>query len=551
MKSKIFRNIFFTSVVLLVCCTLLITAFMYNSFTRESIEEVKTESAYLLAGYEKNGMEYAQATAMAGPNRITVIAADGNVIFDSNNDESTMEIHKDRPEIKSAFERGSGESVRNSETSGKRTYYYALLASDGNVVRVAATMMDMTKVISETGLLAVFTLAVATAIAFFISKKSTNNIIKPINDIDPVNPRRETAYEELSPLLSRMEHQNKKIEQQISQLKEARSEFTEITKRMSEALVIFSHEGKVLSANRSAKLLFDTEEMNGKDFFRLSLDTDYTECVKAALNGKASTVKLTKDSLIYRLTLSPVMGDRGYGALLFADDITAEEKAEELRHQFSANVSHELKTPLTTIMGTAELIQTGIAHAQDCPKLAEKIHKESKRLLLLIEDIIKLSRMDEGAKIGEMTQCELLAMADEVADSLFAKAESAGVTLQVKGIRKIIKGIPTLLNEMLYNLCDNAIKYNNKGGSATITVTEIGEKPAVIVSDNGIGIPKQDQEHIFERFYRVDKSRSKETGGTGLGLSIVKHTAQIHGAELKVESELDKGTSITVIFNNI
>ena len=547
MKARIFWAVFLTSAVILTVSSVIIMFSIYQGFTRENMTEVKIEATYVRTGYEQNGITYTDAVAEAGPNRITVISKEGKVLCDSYNDTSLMESHTDRPEIIDAFKRGWGESVRASETSGENTYYYALLASDGSVVRVASTMVTITEVLTDTATLFTVVLIAGIIISLIISTTVTKAIIEPINKIDPIRPIETGAYEELSPLLIRMDEQNKKINEQMSALEAAKNEFIEITSHMSEALVVFSYDRRVLSANRSARNLFG-KHLTGLSYNELSDDAEYLKAADSAFSGKGSSVKLYSNSRVYRISVDPVKADRGNAAILFAEDITDTERAEQIRKEFSANVSHELKTPLTTIMGAAELMQTGIAPPEDHMRFTSQIYKESKRLLSLIEDIIYLSRLDEGAMDSDMQSCDLYSIAEQVAEDLCTKAENSDIEIKLNGRHRTVMGIPGSIHEMVYNLCDNAIKYNNPGGYVEIGINDENGYPTLYVKDNGIGIAKEYHDRIFERFYRVDKSRSKETGGTGLGLSIVKHAALLHKADLKIDSEPGKGTKISIVF---
>lgn len=547
MKNRIFWSILLTSVLLLIsiCLTLFFT--MYNSFTKENMEEIKLEAEYLLTGYEQGGIEYIKAAAKKGVNRITVISSDGNVVYDSYADTEEMENHLHRTEISEAYSEGVGSDIRSSATSGEKTYYYALRASNGNVVRVAATMDALTKVLSNSVTMFLILLIVSIFAVIIVSTKITAAIIKPINQIDPKRPLETGIYDELSPLLQRMHSQNLKIKDQLKKLEQAKTEFEEITNRMSEALIVFSYEKKVISANKSARELFKGTELEGIACNELSQDEKYLKATEKAFNGSNSSFKLQADDRIFRINITPVKGDKATAAVLFAEDITDSELSEQMRREFSANVSHELKTPLTSIMGAAEIMQAGIAAPEDHPHFISQIHKESKRLLSLIEDIIGLSKLDEGAVGEKFVSCSLKKIAEQTITELTDKAKENGITLRVTEEDAFVQGIESSLHEMIYNLCDNAIKYNNPGGYVEIGVIPSSE-PRIYVKDNGIGIAKEDHNRVFERFYRVDKSRSKQTGGTGLGLSIVKHAAILHNAELEIESELGEGTKISVIF---
>lgn len=549
MRNRIFWSILLTSVLLLTTAGLILIFTMYHSFTDENIEEVKTEAQYLLTGYEQGGTDYLDAAAQKGTNRISLISANGDVIYDSRADITIMQNHTDRTEIADAIENGYGSDIRDSATSGEKSYYYALKASDGNILRVTASMDSMTNVLNKSVTLFLVLLAFGILVVIFVSSKITKAIIRPINTIDPRRPLESDIYDELNPLLVRMDQQNKKIKDQLAALEKAKSDFEDITNQMSEALIIFSYDKKVLSANNSSKHLFDISHPEGKYYFELSGDEIYKKSLSDAFKGKATVTKLSFNDRIYRFNINPIKSPKGNAALLFAQDITINETAEQMRREFSANVSHELKTPLTSIMGAAEIMQAGIAPVEDYGHFISQIYKESKRLLDLIEDIIDLSRLDEGTAFAEFTSCDLSQISSKVINELSRKARDNSITLRASGEKVYVQGIESSLHEMIYNLCDNAIKYNEPGGYVEIgTVNSI--EPVLYVKDNGIGIAKENHERIFERFYRVDKSRSKQSGGTGLGLSIVKHTALLHNADISLDSDIGKGTLITITFKS-
>lgn len=440
LSSKIFRGITAVVIAGVVITAIISSALFYAEFSREIKSEIKSETRYLAELADTVGVSELKSAVPDG--RVTMIAADGSVVFDSRADGEAAENHSSRPEIKQALESGEGESTRVSKTFGKKNYYYALRLSDGGVIRVSRETSSMFGAVfgAAPGILLAVLLLIGLAMA--AAGALTRSIIKPINDLDLDAPLEYEAYEELDPLLNRVDEQNKKM---LTQINEAR-------------------------------------------------------------------------------------------------------EAEKMRREFSANVSHELKTPLTTIMGCSEILKEGIVDPKDVNGFLERINSESKRLLALIDDIISLSGLDEGGGNIEMTDADLLEIAREAAESLEFKAEKRGISISVSGNEQTVRGSRGLLHEMIYNLCDNAVRYNRDGGYVKITVGGEGGRPFVSVRDNGIGIPEADRERVFERFYRVDKSHSKETGGTGLGLSIVKHAAQIHGAEINLKSEPGKGTEIKIIF---
>ncbi len=429
----------------------------------------------------------------------------------------------------------------------KDTYYYAVRLSDGSVLRIADTEQNAYGLwrssFGTLAAVAVLILLLAAVIAWLL----TRSIVRPFNEIDLRHPLENQTYDELSPLLSRMEKQNREIDEQMQTLRARREEFDVITSNMQEGLVLFSKDGHVLSANTAAiQILSGTA---GSSYLDLCSDHHYRTVVESALSGKAKTKKMRRGGRVYTLAATPVEGTlRENAAVLFIVDITDSELSEKMRREFSANVSHELKTPLTSILGYAEIIGNGLVKQEDVPKFTGRIQKEAARLLTLIEDIIKLSQLDEDELQAEFVPVDLYALCETVVQELTPKAQKMRVSLELAGEGVFVNGFEPSLFEMVHNLCDNAIAYNRPGGYVHILVKKEAGQARLSVADNGIGIAKEHIGRIFERFYRVDKSHSKETGGTGLGLSIVKHAALLHDAALSVESTPQVGTTISVVF---
>ncbi|MGN1086907.1 MAG: ATP-binding protein, partial [Porcipelethomonas sp.] len=364
-------------------------------------------------------------------------------------------------------------------------------------------------------------------------------------------PQSNVPYDELSPLLSRIEKQNRDIHDYIDMLKAKQNEFETVTQNMSEGLIIMNLHN-ILSCNRSALRILGNEnfDYSGKSILEFNHSKAFISAVESTLSGKANEVNLQIDSKNYLMISSPVFDNNVVtGAVILLIDTTEKSSREALRREFSANVSHELKTPLTTISGYAEIMKSGWADPKDYQMFAEKIYNEGKRLINLIDDIINLSKLDENSDVMEMEDVDLFLMAEDVVNTLSKKAADKNVEIKVSGEDAEIKAVPHLIYEMIFNLCDNAIKYNKKNGRVDITIVKNNDNSKLIVSDTGIGIPPEDTERVFERFYCVDKSHSKETGGTGLGLSIVKHGAILHNAKIDVDSVLGEGTTITLTFN--
>lgn len=506
------------------------------------------ECSYIAAGYEQSDMDYLAEIGRGSALRISLIAPDGVVLYDNFAYVNIMDNHLDRAEVIGAVENGSGETTRLSDTLGEKTYYYALRLNDGSILRVSQTTKNVFGVIGNSTILILLIILLAVICAAAAAKLLTKSMITPINSLDLDNPLANNTYEEFSPLLLRMDKQHKKIAEQFALLEEKQNELNDIIESMNEALVIFGQNRHVLFSNKSADALFGYVKEKNTGYLGLCRDIGYARAVETAFAGKPAGEKISRNGRTYQLSVNPVKGNKNYAAVLFAVDITEKEQSEKMRREFSANVSHELKTPLTSILGYAEIMQNGIAKPEDYPRFIGQIYSEAKRLISLIEDIIKLSRLDEGGLKNEFEPVDLYALSEKVITSLNDKAQTAGVSLSLEGETQFVEGIRGTLYEMIYNLCDNAITYNKPGGSVAVSMSKSDAGVMLSVRDTGIGIPPEHQSRIFERFYRIDKSRSKETGGTGLGLSIVKHSAMLHNAEIKLESKPGKGTVISVIF---
>ncbi len=551
MKRKIFWGTILATAVTLLLTAILLTTVFYENIVTEMREELVIEANYIAKALKSADDNYLNDVGLVSKNRITLIDYEGTVLFDNFADVAEMENHLDRPEVQEAFANGTGEAVRLSDTVGERTYYYAVLLTDGKVLRMAATTKTALGILTHSLIWIILTVAAVLAIAFAITASVTKSIVKPILKLNLDNPLGNNTYPELSPLLLRMARQNKKIDEQVTELTEKQNEFDEITESMNEGLVIFGDRKTVLYANRTARKLFNNEAPEGTSYLKLCRDMEYIKTLEDAFNGISAFSKITLLGRIYRILTNPVLrSGKTNAAVLFLIDITEKEQAEKMRREFSANVSHELKTPLTSIMGYAEIIQSGIAKKEDFPRFSKEIYSEASRLLNMIEDIIKLSRLDEGDLKKEFTPVDLYKVAKSVLDSLTGVAFKKNVTITLEGEHHVISGFEKTLYEMIFNLCDNAIIYNKDGGSVVVTITDINKRIAVIVKDTGVGIAAEHQARVFERFYRIDSSHSKATGGTGLGLSIVKHTALLHEAEILMDSKVNVGTTITILFKD-
>ena len=547
MRKRVFGSIFLTALVTLVVTASLLLVAVHSGLTQDLQERLSNECNYIAAATASGDEQELQRIGSVYADRITLVGADGTVLYDNERDAAEMENHALRPEIAEALEKGVGESSRLSDTLTEQTYYYAIRLTDGTVLRVASTADSAFGALSTASPWIVLIVLLALLVAALLASWLTHVFLEPIVTLDLHEPLKNDAYDELSPLLHRMDKQNHKIASQLGELKRRQAEFDDITARMDEGLVLFSAQGDILFANRAVRALFPKDSATG-GYMTLCRDAEYIRVVEEALGGESAHGRMEKDGCVYSLTASSVAGEgQGHAAVLFVVDITEREQAERQRQEFTANVSHELKTPLTSIMGFAEIMENGIVRPEDIGRFAGKIRSEAMRLLTLIEDIIRLSRLDEGAPVP-FEPVELAALCGTVRDRLMHKAAENKITLHVKGAPVTVFGQRRTLEQMIFNLADNAIAYNKPHGSVTLETGEENGAPFVRVSDTGIGIAPADQPRVFERFYRVDKSHSKQTGGTGLGLSIVKHGAALHHAQVDLHSTLGEGTEITLRF---
>lgn len=551
MTGRIFWSIIGVVLVAVILTGGFIMIALYNTFDALMAEELKTTAGFMAQALSD---EENYAHLFAGlnfKNRITLVAADGTVLYDNTANAARMANHGDRPEIISALENGTGESRRYSDTQLEKTIYYAVKLDNGNVLRISSTQRSVRGLAEAmAGPLVVIILVVA-LLSLLIARQMSRRIVAPINAIDPGAPLENEAYDELAPLLLRMERQNRKIREQMAVLSEKQTEFAAVTENMREGLVVLDTRGAILTMNNSAAGIFgrDAAGCAGRHILSVDRSLALQSAVEKALQGRNEESLLERHGRSYQLLASPVFaGNEMKGVVLLVLDVTDKLNAERSRREFTANVSHELKTPLTSISGYAEIMRNGVAQFEDMRDFASRIYGETNRLIALVDDIIRLSQLDEKVNLLEKEKVDLYALAEEVCARLQPLAEKKQVTLSIRGGHAVIPGIRNLLGEMLFNLGDNAVKYNVKGGSVEIDIVNEDCGTVLTVSDTGIGIPKELQAHVFERFYRVDKSHSRETGGTGLGLSIVKHVAAVHGASVKLDSSLGEGSKISIRF---
>ena len=553
MRKKIFKNMCLLALVTILLSSLLVTIVYYANSDARMKSEVREETRFVRGAVELSGQDYL-ATVENTANRITLIDTDGTVLYDNQADPATMENHSDREEFQEASTAGAGEATRISDTIAEQTFYYAVKLQNGQVLRVAATTDSVFAAVLAVlpWILGVEVLVAVCTVLFsnFLTKK----IVAPINRLDLDHPADNEIYDELSPLLGKISRQNEVIAQQIKSLREKQEEFTSITENMSEGFLVLDNNTDILSYNTSALRLLGAEAVPAESHvsaLALNRSAGFRSAVDGALAGKRSEQLVRQGGRCCQVMANPVLRDGEVeGAVVVILDITEREERENLRREFTANVSHELKTPLTSISGFAEIIKNGIVKPEDIPRFAGNIYEESQRLVTLVDDILNLSRLDEADVQLEREDFDLSSLARDVAGRLKASAKKNGVVITVIGDKAEINGVKSIVDEMVFNLVDNAVKYNKQNGRVTVTVDSSSDGTALTVTDTGIGIPQADVDRVFERFYREDKSHSKEIGGTGLGLSIVKHGAAFHNAKVSLQSTEGEGTTVRLVFPN-
>ena len=548
MTKKIFRNCLAVGIWVFLLSVALFMGMLYQYFTDRLADELETETWLVAQGVETMGMDY--LNGLHSTNRITWVDRDGTVLYDNTVDASTMENHGDREEIKQAILGSQGTARRESATLSQRTIYVAQRLEDGTVIRLAAQQHTVVRLLLSMVQPIIIILLVTLGFAAVLSSRLSKSIIRPILELDLEHPEESGVYDELSPLLTRIRRQNDTIRDQIELLRQRRQEFTALTENMSEGFLLLDSKGRVLSYNTGAlKLLGASAPQEEANVLTLDRSDPFRQVVSQVLEGLRCQGRLERNGRSLQVLADPVFRDGACaGAVLVLLDVTEKEQGEQMRREFTANVSHELKTPLTSISGMAEIMKDGLVRQEDIPGFAADIYKESQRLIRLVEDIIHLSRLDEGGADLEKQELDLLQLANTVRDRLLPTARQNEITLELTSDHQTICGIASVVEEMIYNLCDNGIKYNHPGGKVTVTVAGEPELVTLTVADDGIGIPAADQARVFERFYRVDKSHSKEIGGTGLGLSIVKHGAALHNAQVELESVPGQGTTVRIKF---
>lgn len=551
MTKKIFQSILLVAGCVLLASLLIIMGFLYDYFGGVEENQLRDELSLAAAAVEDGGTDYLSRLT-ADRCRLTWIAADGSVLYDTRTDAESLENHASRAEVSQALTTGTGESTRYSSTLMEKTMYYAQLLDDGTVLRISISRATV-------GMIAVgmiqpllIVLIVALILSGLLARRLSRRIVDPLNSLDLEHPLDNDAYEELSPLLKRIHRQHVEIQTQLRELREKTDEFTQITGSMREGLILLDEHGSILSINAAAQMLFGADaQCVGRDFLTIERSHEISAAIQAAVTDGHSEVRAERAGRVYQFDISRITSDgKLLGTVILAFDITEQEFAERNRREFTANVSHELKTPLQGIIGSAELIENGMVRPDDLPRFVGHIHAEAARLVTLIDDIIRLSQLDEGDAMPT-EPVDLLAVSQEAAENLHDAAAARDVTVSVTGQPAVIPGVRRLIYEIVYNLCDNAIKYNRDGGRVDVTVAADAGGSSITVADTGIGIAPEHQSRVFERFYRVDKSHSKASGGTGLGLSIVKHAVQYHHGRIELESTPGTGTTIRVVFPNV
>lgn len=551
MSSKIFKSTFWASMITLFISFLLVFGVLFEYFEAQVFNELESEANYISYSLKSNDASYID-NFKDGNNRITLVASDGTVLADTSANAESLENHSDREEIQDALKDGSGKSTRYSNTLMQKTLYYAQKLDDGSILRVSVTQNSVIVILLGLIQPLILIIAVMLLISLYLSHKVSISIIKPINELNLDNPESSEIYDELTPLLKKLSAQRKTINRQIKEAEQSRKEFKLICENMSEGLLIIDKSAKVLSYNSAALRLLEISDINDNSVLNFNRTKGFRNVVEKALCGSGAQSNISVDDNTYNLIANPVyQNGEIIGAVIVIIDITESVKREQLRREFTSNVSHELKTPLTSISGFAEIMKAGGTPEETVIDFSTSIYDEAQRLITLVSDIMKISELDEGAVPLDNEKIDLYELSKNIALRLKPIADKHNISLNVIGSTAYVRGIEKILDEMIYNLCDNAIKYNKENGIVDVIINTTADKINLTVRDTGIGIPKGEQSRIFERFYRVDKSRSKHAGGTGLGLAIVKHGAIYHNAEINLESTEGKGTSITVSFDSM
>lgn len=549
MNKKIFYSSFFTALFVLAAAIIFIMGVLFDLFENQIQLEAATEAKYLAHAVENEGIDFFNEFNETD-RRITLIASNGDVLYDNQTDIQTLDNHSEREEIQQAMETGTGMSIRYSKTLTEKTLYYAVKLADSSILRVSTNQYTVITIML--GLLQpiILILIAALILTAILSSRVSRSIIKPINELNLKYPENNDTYEELTPLLRKISEQKKTISKQLAEANKKQNEFNLITENMNEGFLIIDKNTNILTHNSAALKLLGIDNPSSERAFVLCRAKNFRGVIEKSLSGEKAQSIMKQNNSVYNLIANPVFENKNViGSVIIIIDISEIEKREEIRREFTANVSHELKTPLTSISGFAEVMKTGCVPSETAADFSKSIYDEAQRLISLVNDIIKLSELEEKSILLEHENVDLYKLSKEIMDRLKNEALRNNVSLNLIGTNAEIVGVRKILDEMIYNLCDNAIKYNNINGTVDIIISSTDKKVNVIVRDTGIGIAREHQSRVFERFYRVDKSRSKKVGGTGLGLAIVKHGVLYHNAAMSLESTEGKGTTVTISFD--
>lgn len=548
MNRKIFRSALLISLLVLASSFILSMGILYSYFESQLEKELRNEAMYISSALEMEGTDYL-INIKNEDKRVTLIAPDGTVLADTSVDADKLENHLDREEIKAAMENGSGTSVRYSETLTEKVVYYAEKMENGNILRVSTRRYTVFTVLLGLAQPISIVIILAVILSFILSVRVSRSIVEPINALDLDHPESNDTYEELAPLLKRIALQHKTIERQLKEAQKQQEEFRLITENMTEGLLVIDRNMQLLSCNAAAQKLLHIHEPVSGNVLIVNRSRGFRQAVEKVLDGSHVETEMQAEDKYYSIIANPVYEEAFViGGVIVILDITEQKLREQMRQEFTSNVSHELKTPLTSISGFAEMLMAGETDKATVMDFSKTIYDEAQRLIALVMDIIRVSELDEGSKAFEREQVDLYALSKEIMERLAPQAEKKRIKISISGGKAWIAGVRKILDEMIYNLCDNAIKYNKENGNVDVIVTCAQKEVCVTVRDTGIGIPEGSLDRVFERFYRVDKSRSRETGGTGLGLSIVKHGAAFHDARVELKSKINEGTAVTLHF---
>lgn len=549
MFKKIFRSSLLTAMIVLLASIFLIMGILHGIFENQLEDQLQKETAFVATAIENEGISYFDNLSKDG-DRVTLIDRDGTVLADSQVDVSKLENHGDREEVRQAETDGRGQSVRYSSTMTEKTVYYAQKLDNGQILRISADQFTIVTILLGISQPIAIVVIAAIVLSLILSTNVAKHIVEPINDLDLDDPMENTVYDELSPLLRKIAHQNSTIEEQLKEARQKQEEFRIITDNMSEGFIVIDNQMKILTYNAAALKLFGAEQKTPENILALSRSKPFRDAIYKSLDGEHSQAEMTTDERVYSIISNPVYDTEQavIGAVIVVIDITEISRREQLRREFTSNVSHELKTPLTSISGFAEIMKSGGTDEATVVDFSRSIYDEAQRLISLVSDIIKLSELDDGTIEYEPETVDLYTLSLEIASRLSPQAQEKKIHFTVNGEKAEITGVRKILDEIIFNLCDNAVKYNRSGGDVKVSVKNSADTVTVTVSDTGIGIPTVQQDRVFERFYRVDKARSKSIGGTGLGLSIVKHGVMYHNAQISLESKENEGTTVVINF---